>query len=71
MSGTVTPVHPENLMQTHMIRESDGPDAELVRRHVDGPYILRSNGTLRWLTWGERIALLFGRLPVEIRFGRL
>jgi len=30
-------------------------------RNVDGPMLSRLNGTVRWLTWGERFAVWLGR----------
>lgn len=38
----------------------------LVRKHVDGPYVI-TNGQIRWLGAGERIALWFGVMPKERR----
>lgn len=38
----------------------------LVRKHVDGPYVI-TNGQIRWLGVGERIALWFGVMPKECR----
>lgn len=29
-------------------------------KHVDGPLLICSDGTLHWLTWFERILLAFG-----------
>lgn len=34
----------------------------ILRRHIDGPVITYRDGQMHWLTWRERIALMFGRL---------
>jgi|HubBroStandDraft_6_1064221.scaffolds.fasta_scaffold578518_2 hypothetical protein len=30
------------------------------RNHIDGPLLYMRNGELHWLTFGERVALMFG-----------
>lgn len=34
-------------------------------KHIDGPLMYHSDGQLHWLTWRERLALLFRCTTVE------
>mgnify|MGYP003437565401 CR=1 FL=1 len=37
----------------------------IVRKHIDGPYVVFSDGQMRWLSLRERCQLRFGRLTAK------
>lgn len=45
--------------------EQECPKPRLVVNHIDGPYVTWCGGTLRWLTFRERVRMFFGRLDLR------
>lgn len=46
-------------------------EPRLVRRHIDGPYLLKLDGTMHWLTLWERLLTklgIWGAWDIEARY---
>lgn len=53
------------MMQAQVNARPRGCRPHVNWKHIDGPLMTRRDGTLKWLTWRERLMLWIGAWSIE------